>query len=203
MRIGRDVTSIVAALHASWRSARGMCSMNTSSLSCVYIAVVHVHALMHSHNHRHFLVPRGPSRTFWEPLILYTSSFARFARSATSPLFAYMTIPAPNSSLCRAADPAIVSASATASWLLLLAACVRSYATAALSHRFQQLPNCVHFGCSSPIASDSTAAPRLRPLQLQLPDCVHFDCYTPIASACSLTCSGRFQPMPNVLELSS
>ena len=34
-RLGRDVTSIVAALHASWhvarRSARGMCSMNTSS----------------------------------------------------------------------------------------------------------------------------------------------------------------------------
>ena len=26
---------------------------------------------MHSHNHRHFLVPRGPSRTFLEPLILY------------------------------------------------------------------------------------------------------------------------------------
>ena len=99
--------------------------------------------------------------------------------------------------------PTIVSASATASRLLLLAACVRSYATAALSPRFQQLPDCVHFGCSSPIASDSTAAPRLCLLQLQLPDCVHFDCYTPIASACSLTCSGRFQPMPNVLELSS
>ena len=34
-RLGRDVTSIVAALHASWHvarpSARGMCSMNTSS----------------------------------------------------------------------------------------------------------------------------------------------------------------------------
>ena len=39
-RLGRDVTSIVAALHASWhvarRSARGMCSMNTSSLLNVF-----------------------------------------------------------------------------------------------------------------------------------------------------------------------
>ena len=38
-RLGRDVTSIVAALHASWHvarpSARGMCSMNTSSCNRV------------------------------------------------------------------------------------------------------------------------------------------------------------------------
>ena len=83
---------------------------------------------------------------------------------------------------------------------------------------------CIRFGCSSPkfnscpIACASAAAPQLRPLQLlfpevqQLPDCVHFGCCFPIASAstaaprlhplnaCSLTCSGRFQPMPNVLE---
>ena len=64
------------------------------------------------------------------------------------------------------------------------------------------LLDCVRFGCSSPIASESTAAPRLRLLQLQLPDCIRFDCCSPIASACSLTCSGRFHPMPNVLKLS-
>ena len=65
-------------------------------------------------------------------------------------------------------------------------------ASAALSPRFQQLPDCVRFNCCSPIASSSTAAPQLHPLRLLLP----------IASACSLTCSGRFQPMPNVLEYS-
>ena len=56
---------------------------------------------------------------------------------------------------------------------------------------------------SSPIASASAAAPRLRPLQLLLPDCIRFNCSSPIVSACSLTCSGRFQPMPNVLKSSS
>ena len=67
---------------------------------------------------------------------------------------------------------------------------------------------------SSPIACASAAAPRLCPLRLQLPNCVRFGCCSPIASAstaaprlhplntCSLTCSGRFQPMPNVLESS-
>ena len=83
------------------------------------------------------------------------------------------------------------------------------------------LPDCVRFNCS-PIASASAVAPRLRPpqvqlllrLHLQLPDCVRFGCCSPIASAstaaprlhplnaCSLTSSGRFQPMPNVLERS-
>ena len=66
------------------------------------------------------------------------------------------------------------------------------------------LPNCVCFSCSL-ITSASTAAPQLRPLRLLLPDCVLFDCCSPIASACSPSCSGRFQPMPepNVLEHSS
>ena len=75
---------------------------------------------------------------------------------------------------------------------------------------FQLLADCVRFGCCSSIAS-STAAPASH---LQLPDCVCFGCCSPIASAstaaprlhplnaCSLTCSGRFQPMPNVLERS-
>ena len=75
---------------------------------------------------------------------------------------------------------------------------------------FQLLADCVRFGCCSSIAS-STAAPASH---LQLPDCVRFGCCSPIASAstaaprlhplnaCSLTCSGRFQPMPNVLERS-
>ena len=79
----------------------------------------------------------------------------------------------------------------------LLAACVH------FSCSQSPISTAPRFGCSSPIASDSTAAPRLRPLQLQLSVCVRFDCCSPIASACSLTCSGRFQPMPNVVELSS
>ena len=69
------------------------------------------------------------------------------------------------------------------------------------------LATCVRFSCSSPISTARSpiayalaAAPQLRPLQLLLPDCVRFNCSSLIASACSLTCSGRFQPMPNVLE---
>ena len=61
----------------------------------------------------------------------------------------------------------------------------------------------MRFGCCSPIASASTAAPRLRPLVCCSPiasTCVRFDDCSPIATASSLTCSGRFQPMPNVLE---
>ena len=62
---------------------------------------------------------------------------------------------------------------------------------------------------SSPVVCASAAAPRLCPLRLQLPDCVRFGCCSLIActsaaaprlhplNACSLTCSGRFQPMPS------
>ena len=101
-------------------------------------------------------------------IIYFTSSFAR---SATSPSYAYVSNPAPDSSLCRAAGPRL--------------------------HPLQLLfPDCVRFGCWSPIASASTAGPRLRLLQLQLPDCICFDCCSPIASASSLTCSERFQPVP-------
>ena len=87
------------------------------------------------------------------------------------------------------------------------------------SIRFKLLfPVSVRFSCCPPIASlqlllatcvrssyscPISTAPRLRPLRLLLPDCVRFNCSSPIASACSLTCSGRFQPMPNVLESSS
>ena len=55
------------------------------------------------------------------------------------------------------------------------------------------LPDCVRFNCCSPIASASTAAPRLRPLQLLLarlrplqlllPDCVRFNCCSPASTA--------------------
>ena len=114
-----------------------------------------------------------------------TSSFARFARSATSPL-------------CRAAAPQLRplqlllparlhrSASTAAPHLyplqLLLAACVR-FSCCSRLRLFQLLPICVRFGCSSPIASASAAAPRLCPLQLLLPDCVHSGCCSPIVSA--------------------
>ena len=88
---------------------------------------------------------------------------------------------------------------------LLLPDCVRFSCCSPLASastalpRFQQLPDCIRFGFFSPIASASTVAPWLRPLQLQLPDCIRFDCCSLIASTCSLTCSERFQPMPNVL----
>ena len=99
-----------------------------------------------------------------------TSSFTRFARSATSPSFVYVSDPAPDSSLCRAATPRLCPL-----WLLL-PDCVHFELQLLLS-------DCVCFNCSSPIVSASTAAPQLCPLQLQLPDCVHFNCSSPIASA--------------------
>ena len=83
--------------------------------------------------------------------IIFTSSFPRFASSAYSPSFAYVSNPA-------------------------------------TAHRFsrlrplQLLPDCVPFGCCSPIASASAAAPQLSPLQLLLPDYVCFNCCSLIAS---------------------
>ena len=106
----------------------------------------------------------------------YVASLASLAH-ATSPLFAYATIPAPNSSL----------------WRLLLTAIASASAAAPRLHRSAS-------NCYFPFPSASAA---LSPRFQQLPDCVRFDCCSPIAFACSLTCSGRFQPMPNVLELSS
>ena len=103
--------------------------------------------------------------------LYYTSSFARFARSATSPSFAYVSNPVPDSSLCRAAAPRAIA-----------------------SIRFNcSGPACIRFSCCSPLASASAAARRLRPLQLLLsiasvstasrlrplrlllPDCVRFN----------------------------
>ena len=127
--------------------------------------------------------------------LFIASSFARFARLATSPSFACVSNLAPDSSLCRAAAPRFASASAAVPQLrpfqLLHSDCVRcSPLTATSSLRL--LPDCVRFGCCSPIAIASTAAPRLRPLQLLLPDRFRFDCCS-LPSACSPSCSGRFQ----------
>ena len=116
---------------------------------------------------------------------IVTISLTRFARSTTSPSIAYVSNPAPDSSLHRAAAPRLRPLQ------LLLTACIRISCC--------MLPDCVRFNCSL-IASASAAAPRLRPFHLQLPDCVRFDCCSPIASA---SCFERFQPMPNVLEHSS
>ena len=130
-------------------------------------------------------------------IIKKTSSFARFARSATSPSFAYLSNLVPDSSLCRAAAPRLRPLQ------LLLAACVRFESAAApgpdcirfnccspgrpVCVRFQLLlPDCARFSCCCcmhtchlrphqllfPIASASAAAPRLRPLRLLLPDCM-------------------------------
>ena len=133
-------------------------------------------------------------------VITNTSSFACFACSATSPSFTYVSNPAPDSSLCRAATPHLRP-------LQLLfpdCGCCSPIASTSTAPRLLPLqlllPDCIHFNCS-PIASASAVAPRLHPLQL-LPDCVHFSCCSPIASA-SAVLPQLFQPMPNVPEHSS
>ena len=153
--------------------------------------------------------------TLYTVAVIYTSSFARFARSATSPSFAYVSNPAPDSSLCRAAAPQLRSFSccspiASIRFKLLFPVSVRfsccpctDCVPSAAARHLRSLQLLFPDFNSSPIASASAAAPQLRPLQLPLPDCVRFNCSPPIASACSLPCSGRFQPMPNVLERSS
>ena len=80
---------------------------------------------------------------------------------------------------------------------LLLAACV-CFSCSSRLRPFQLLLDCVRFGCSSPIASASTAAPRLCPIQLQLDPRL-----CPLRLLLPASCSGRFQPMLNVLEHSS
>ena len=95
--------------------------------------------------------------------------------SSTSPSFAYVSNPAPDSSV-ESCCSSIASTSANAPRL----------------HHIKPLPLLlpvyVCFSCCSPIASGaSTAAPRLRPaLQLLLPDCVRrFNCCSLIASGAS------------------
>ena len=136
-----------------------------------------------------------------------------FACSATSPSFAYMSNPAPDSSLCRAADPRLHPLH----WLLL-PVYVRFMLIAPRLRPLQLLlPVCVCFSCCSPIASASAAvchlhplqystAPRLCPLWLLLPDprlcplrlplkrspiCMHQD---------PLVAPAGFQPMPGPMH---
>ena len=102
-------------------------------------------------------------------IIIYTSSFARFARSATSPSFAYVINPAGQLSVQSFSCYSPIASASVA---------------APRSHPLQLLlPDRVRFSCYSRIASASAAAPRLRPLQLLLPDRVRFSCCSPIASA--------------------
>ena len=127
----------------------------------------------------------------------FTSSFANFARSATSPSFTYVSNLVPDSSVQSCCSP-IASTSVAAPRLH------QSTSTAAPRlHPLQLLlpncidllqlllPTCVRFSCCSPIVSASAAAPRLRPraaaprlhlLRLLLPDCAHFDFCSLIAS---------------------
>ena len=110
-----------------------------------------------------------------------TSSFARFTRSATSPSFTYLSNPVPSSSLCRAAAPQLRPLQ------LLLPDCIDPLQLL--------LPICVRFNCS-PIVSTSAA----------LPDCVRFNCCSPIASVSSaaprlhLLVIPAYARVPNVLE---
>ena len=133
--------------------------------------------------------------------IYYTSSFARFARSATSPSFVYVSNPVPDSSLCRAAAPRLhplqlllparlhrsvqlllrsdpglhpLSAAARRLRLLQLLLSTASVSTASRLRPLRLLlPDCVRFN----------SAPGWRPLRLLLPDCVRFNCCSPIAFA--------------------
>ena len=118
----------------------------------------------------------------------YTCNTLQVARSATSPSFAYVSNPAPDSSLCRVVAPQLRLLQ-----LLLRPQLHRSASAAAPQLCALQLllATCVCFSCCSLIVSASTA-PRLYPIQLLLPDCVRFDCCYPIVSACSPSCSGRF-----------
>ena len=134
---------------------------------------------------------RGCSMSSVPSQVITTSSFARFARSATSPSFAYVSNLVPDSSLYRAATPQLRPLQ------LLLPDCIDLLQLLLLV--------CVRFNCFSLIASTSTA-PRLHPLQLLLPLIVSTSVAAPRlhASACSPSCSGS-QPMPgpNVFEHSS
>ena len=97
--------------------------------------------------------------------VIRTSSFAR---SPTYPLVClYLSNPVPQ----------IVSASAAAPRAI---ASIRFNCYLPLASSSAAALDCVHFNCS-PIESASTAAPRLRPLQLLLPDCARFNCCSLIA----------------------
>ena len=135
--------------------------------------------------------------------ITYTSSFAR---SATSPSFAYVSNPVPDSYLSvQSCCSLIASASA---------AVPRVIASIRFNCHAAKLPACIRFSCCSPLAFASAAAldcqlhcfpiasalataPQLHPLQLcspmasassaaprlqlLLPDCVRFGCCSPPA----------------------
>ena len=122
---------------------------------------------------RKFPLSRFQSQiSIWPPcsiLTNITSSFARFAHSATSPSFTYVSNPAPDSSL-QSCYSTIASASAAAPRLH------------PIRFNCMLLPVCICFSCCSPIPSASAAARQLRPFQLLLPDCVHFNCCSLIAS---------------------
>ena len=128
------------------------------------------------------------SWTFLEPLILYTSSLARFPRSATSWLFRHRT------ALC-----AELLTPGLCPLRLLLPGCCCSQLVSAHTLQLLSVPD---FN-SSPIVSTLGAPPRLRPIQLLLLDCVHFNCSSPIAS--TLTATPRLHPLvaSPVLEDSS
>ena len=127
---------------------------------------------------------------------IYTSSFARFARSATSPSFAYqgagqLSVQSCCSPIASACPPRLRPLPGPIASLLqlLLPVCVRFQLLLPDCARFCyccMLAACVRFSCCS----------RSRPLQLLLPDCVRFDC-------CSPNCSASWIAALNVLEHSS
>ena len=126
--------------------------------------------------------------------IAFLSFTSSFAHSVTSPSFAYMCNPAPDSSLCRAVAPRLcplqlllpdcidplqlLLPDCIDPLQLLLPDCVRFMRSAAARRlRLLQLllPD---FNCS-PIST----APRLCPFRLLFPDRVRFGCCSPIVSA--------------------
>ena len=167
---------------------------------------------------------------FSRPYLPHTSSFAH---SATSPSFAYVSNPVPDSSLCRAAAPDCVRFSCCSPIASASAAAPHAIA----SIRFNcccsaELPACIRFSCCSPLASASAAccfqlptasrlcllrlllpdgvrfnsAPRCRPLRLLLPDCDRFSCCSLIASSSAAAPRQLFwklPPMSTILEPST
>ena len=116
------------------------------SLRLSYIRMT-VICMLHTHAH----TQARPHNVMHSAIVVYLICTSSFARSATSPSFAYMSNPAPDNSLCRAAAPRLRPLQ------LLLHDCInlpQLLATPVNLHPLRLLPAaCVCFSCCSAIAS--------------------------------------------------
>ena len=102
----------------------------------------------------------------------YTGSMQYLATSATSPSFAYMSNPAPDSRCAELLLPNSVRFSCCSRIASICFNCCFPFVSApAAAPRF--IANCSPIASASAAAPRLPTAPRLRPLQLLLPDCMH------------------------------